>query len=104
MEICFSPSFFVYLQKYHHIMTQRVTKSLKNEAYDYTFKLATKNEKLLTSLGFKGEGVPIALHSLMIAAYIGGCRRKNEEYEKNLKAKKAERIKLYTELKKEFEK
>lgn len=79
MEICFSPSFFVYLQKYHHIMTQRVTKSLKNEAYDYTFKLATKNEKLLTSLGFKGEGVPIALHSLMIAAYIGGCKRKNKK-------------------------
>lgn len=60
-------------------MTQRVTKSLKNEAYDYTFKLATKNEKLLTSLGFKGEGVPIALHSLMIAAYIGGCKRKNKK-------------------------
>ena len=59
--------------------------SLESEAYDRTFKLAADNKKLLTILGFSGLGVPVALHSLMIASYIMGCERERERKHKTNK-------------------
>ena len=57
--------------------------SLESEAYDRTFKLAMDNEKLLTLLGFSGLGVPVPLHSLMIASYIEGCKMERRRKNKN---------------------